>query len=573
MSTSPETNQESSGEVDEEELMRANLALFAVLNRVQAKGCQKAGDVVFSAFRLALEENNALGGLKSDSNLKKAIVKHISSVMKENYGESPLLSLVKAASSWCRIASEDSPMGAAVRFAAASEVLSKESGPMAAAAESIGLLERELRKGWSSFLEGHACFSEDGDKLAETYADEPPTENDAFSWDMAFSWFLKKTGVDGQKKAKDIRAKSRNRLARFKAQEVEALELFPLWLPKDASPAFPALVILGQALWRDIVLPRLERAAEEQRKYEAPIRFPQPVGQAVAIMRNATVGSLKKKAMACGEDWAEHVMVDSPGMQLFLEYDGQGPGSTLQSILTGGLLRTYLLTHAACADQAGMSPVDGTFAWEERAVFQRYVAPGKKAGGHQINLMREDMAQLLKMRVVALEGIKMAQPEPLVNLYTEEKTGRMIYTHANVVLTFLRERFSQIPRAVLRLDSRDIPLALGLATLARSNAVKILAGNNTQEMSLAQLAAVCGEDTRAGARKSGTAYWSNILDRLSRIARTGDIGELVNVDVGADRVASESRVRFSLHERLATSYAPLVKTHDARRRLAARGKG
>lgn len=263
MSTSPESNRESSGEVDEEELMRVNLALFVVLSRAQAKGCPNAGEAVFSALRLALEENKARGELKSDSSLRKAIVKHLSSIEKEDSGESPLLSLVKAASSWVRLASDDSPMGAAVRFAAASEVLSKESGPMADAAEIIGPLEYVIRKGWSSFLEGHASFSEDGDKLAENYANGPPTENDAFSWDMAFSQFLKETGADGRKKAKDIRDKSRERLARFKVQEAEALELFPLWLPKETSPAFPALVILGQALWRDIVRPRLEQAARK----------------------------------------------------------------------------------------------------------------------------------------------------------------------------------------------------------------------------------------------------------------------------------------------------------------------
>jgi hypothetical protein len=334
-----------------------------------------------------------------------------------------------------------------------------------------------------------------------------------------------------------------------------------------------ALQWLASVGWNDVVKPRLDREAEDRRKRDAtPIRFPQSVGQAVTAGRSATIASRKKRAeqVTCddGSAWARHVMVDSPEMQLFLEYDGQGPGSTLQSVLTGGLLKTYLLTHAACADQARMNPVDGTFAWDERAVYKKYVSQGKGFGGRNIDLMHEDMKQLLKMRVVALEGIKMAQPEPLVNLYTEEKSGRSIYVHANVVMMFLRERFSQIPRAVLRLDSRDMPLALGLATLARADAVKILAGSNSREMVLAQLAAVCGEDTRAGARKSGTAYWSAILERLQRIAKEGDIGSLMCADVGAV-VSAESRVKFSLHDGLAASYAPLVKAHDAHRRLAA----
>lgn len=262
MSTSPERNSDSWGEADEEELVRTNLALFALLNRIQAKGHPNAGDAVFSALRLALEKDKACGELPSKSKFKEAFAKHLAAILKDRPRESTLLAFVKAASSWIRLAIEDSPMGAAVRFAAASEVLSKESGPLAAAAESIGLLERELRKGCSSYLEGHAGFL-DSDQLAEIYAGEPPTENDAFSWDMTFALFLKETGVDGQEKAEKIRKKSRERMSRFKDQGADALELFSLWLPKDASPAFPALVILGQALWRDIVRPQLERATRK----------------------------------------------------------------------------------------------------------------------------------------------------------------------------------------------------------------------------------------------------------------------------------------------------------------------
>lgn len=399
--------------------------------------------------------------------------------------------------------------------------------------------------------------------------------------DREYAALLKRTGPKGKALAAKMRRTPRPDTEGaqalwstdpWEARKREEAQGWAPWLPPEGGGTPPRHGRLVQALWEDIVRPQLEREDEERRKRESPVPFPHPVGRAITSSGNATIRSRNEKAASQGPEWGAFVLVDSPGMQLFLEYDGQGPGSTLRSMLTGGLLKTYLLTHAACADQAGMSLVDGAFAWDESAIYQRYVSDGKKAGGHQIDLMRDHMSQLLKMRVTSIKGIRMAQPEPLVNLYTEESTGRRVYTHAKVIMVFRREQFSQIPRAVLQLDARDVPLALALATLARDNAVKILSGRNAPEVSLEQIVSACGEDARGGVRKTGKTYWPKILDKLNRIAREGDIGELVRVDGGSGAVSSTTPVRFSLGERLAGAYAPLLRSHKTHRMAAAKRK-
>ena len=384
--------------------------------------------------------------------------------------------------------------------------------------------------------------------------------------DLEYIALVEQTGPEGRRLAAALREAPPSQ---------EEADAWKTWLP-PSDGGFPARhTRLVKALWKDIVLPRLKRAAEEQRKREAPIRFPQHVGQAVTAVRNATVESSKRKAMAYGADWAEHVVVESPEVQLFIECDGQDSGNTLQTVLTGGLLKTYLLTHAVCADQSGRSLDEGMFAWDAREVYQRYLNDGKKPGGRAIELMRADMNSLLGMRVVHVDGIRMAQPEPLINMYVEERSGRKVYVHAPVISAFLRQRFSQIPRAMLRLDSRDMPLALGLATFARHNAIKILQGGDATTFPLGAVASVCGVDVQAGVkRQGGPKFWKTELARLERIAREGQIGTLTCLDAGTGQAPGEATpLHVRLHDQLASAYAPLVKTHNDRRRLAAKGRG
>jgi hypothetical protein len=185
------------------------------------------------------------------------------------------------------------------------------------------------------------------------------------------------------------------------------------------------------------------------------------------------------------------------------------------------------------------------------------------------------MNSLLGMRVVHVDGIRMAQPEPLINMYVEERSGRKVYVHAPVISAFLRQRFSQIPRAMLRLDSRDMPLALGLATFARHNAIKILQGGDATTFPLGAVASVCGVDVQAGVkRQGGPKFWKTELARLERIAREGQIGTLTCLDAGTGQAPGEATpLHVRLHDQLASAYAPLVKTHNDRRRLAAKGRG
>jgi hypothetical protein len=261
-------------------LLRVGLALSCLYEFVSSRTVRRYSDLSeeererFEGFRGVAAEAGMFepdGAKMISEALDGKLFPRLMAAFKKN----TLLSWVRAASGWIVLAGDDSPRGAAIRFAAASEVLAKEGGSMATAPETIGILENEIARRWASLL--RECFREvDDETLKEAHKNGPPEDDGVLVWDANFCGFLEKTGADGQEKAENVRAKSRERLARFKVQEAEALELFPLWLPKETSPAFPALVILGQALWRDIVRPRLERAARNPLALVRPV-FASPV--------------------------------------------------------------------------------------------------------------------------------------------------------------------------------------------------------------------------------------------------------------------------------------------------------
>lgn len=345
-----------------------------------------------------------------------------------------------------------------------------------------------------------------------------------------------------------------------------------LWARWTATPEkLPAaLVALARVGWLDVVKPRLEREAEEARKQQVPIRFPQPAGQTLTTGRTATIKS-RKKNLAADETWADWtscVTLALPGAQLALPLPSDvkiADGNTLQSVLTGGLLRTYLATWALWADNRSLL-VEGGFAWDEETVIRRYLKKTGKVDGNLRAQVRADLARLCQIRVVKAGGWNVqGGSEPLISAYREDSSGRTVYVHAGVISLFLNDNFSQVPRNVLSLHPDDVSLALGLATLARSLAVAMLANNNRHEGTLKELAEACGADVVNGVRKHGpAAYWRRTFDDLCRVASDGGVGKVETVDA-AEVPTEGARVRLTMSDEMVNAYRPLFEAANRRR--------
>ena len=417
-------------------------------------------------------------------------------------------------------------------------------------------------------------------RLVESAGMPPTTPQEAetearglVSLDRALAAIIEKTGKHGAKMAKAITSKApTSPWARWR-REVGG-----------GAASIPALMWLAGAGWLDVVKPRLEREAEEARKQQVPIRFPQPAAQALTSGRTATVKS-RKKNLAPDETWADWTSCvtlalpsASPGVQLALPLPSDvkiADGNTLQSVLTGGLLRTYLATWALWADNRSLL-VEGGFAWDEETVIRRYLKKTGKISGHLRDEVRADLARLCQIRVVKA-GVWNVQDgsEPLIRAYREDSNGRTVYIHAGVISLFLNDNFSQVPRNVLSLHPDDVALALGLATLARSLAVAMLANDNRHEATLRELAEVCGADVVNGVRKHGpAAYWRRTFDDLCNVASKGNVGKVEMLDA-ATVPAEGTRVRFTMSDEMVTAYRPLfeaaTRRRSAEKALAAKG--
>ncbi len=336
----------------------------------------------------------------------------------------------------------------------------------------------------------------------------------------------------------------------------------PWWLwCSSADGTLPGVVALARAGWKHVVKPGLDREAEDRRKRGAPFRFPQPVGHGMTTSRTATIKSRHRAADGLWTSWTSCVTLAIPGAQLALplpmdvEVDA---GGTLQSVLTGGLLRTYLATWALWADRRSLL-VDGGFAWDEEAVIRRYLQKTGKVSGHLRAEVRADLARLCEFRVVKAGGWSVQDgSEPLIRAYREDSSGQIVYKHAGVITLFLNQNFAQVPRNVLSLNPDDVPLALGLTTVTRRLASDMLAKGNRHEGTLRELADACGVDVAGGLRKYGpAAFWSRTLASLKRVAGDGQVGTVEQLDGNAS--TGEARVRLTMSEEMVAAYRPLQR--------------
>lgn len=287
------------------------------------------------------------------------------------------------------------------------------------------------------------------------------------------------------------------------------------------------------------------------------VRVPSNVVGGMVDLRAGNIGRTERSPRdASGRTFSsvdqEHWKLAPPaGHQLAMHLPLEGKptkGSDVRSVLTAGFLRAYLATWAL-TDGHPDNP-HGLFEWDPRRVLldlyglqpTHTTVRGKKYARAPEGAERELKEHFAAMMDTWLEGIgdvEPSRPEALVSFYRDAKDSRRVYRHAPLAWIAAGRHFVQVPRAVLHLDTRDVPLAMGVARLLRDRARAVLRGTGHHRATLQQLARDAGEDVSASVRDRGaSAYYRTLAERFGAVVSGGQLGALHLEGEGPGAVAT-----------------------------------
>lgn len=243
-------------------------------------------------------------------------------------------------------------------------------------------------------------------------------------------------------------------------------------------------------------------------------------------------------------------------------------GSDVRVALDAGFIRAYLAAWALTDD-----PRDnphGLFEWDPRHVLLELcglppnytTVRGKKYARAPVSAERELQASFAALQHTLLEGIgdvEPSRPQALVSFYRDAKDSRRVYQHAPMAWIAAGRHFVQVPRAVLHLDTREVPLALGVARLLRDRARDMIRGPGHHRATLQQLARDVGEDVSASTRDRGSGpYYRTLAARLGAVVAGGQLGALHLEGEGPKAIAT-----LTSSDALATVYQSLARDFPA----------
>lgn len=246
----------------------------------------------------------------------------------------------------------------------------------------------------------------------------------------------------------------------------------------------------------------------------------------------------------------QHWQVTPPqGHQLSLHvpFDGSGRPSTVdvRRVLSGPLLRAYLATWAlveeaphdlalfdldvrhVLLDLYGLTPAKTTVRGK---VYARPPTSSEKELHTHIGTLSGTYLESVDVERPdgKRDAVRASAPEPLISFYEDRGRTRRIYRHATLATAAMKHSFVQLPRAVLRLPSADVPLALAVAGLWRTHAREALRAGALRVRVLDLARAVASEHQRRD--RGVTAYVRGLRDDLDRVARDGGLASGVHVE-------------------------------------------
>jgi hypothetical protein len=244
-----------------------------------------------------------------------------------------------------------------------------------------------------------------------------------------------------------------------------------------------------------------------------------------------------------GQRWT---IIPPRGTQLTLPLVNASPehfAVAARDALPGSMLRTYLATWALWAKAGGAAT--GAFERDDRVILSELFGVAGMADRGSLRMSPTRLAEL-SADFDRLEGIfiktasiktgdspdlsvSVSSPEPLLQRITARAGTRekRVYAHARPMVLLAHRVYVQVPSPVLRLNARDIPIAMALAEFWRDRTVPdILNGPGHSRLRLRQLLARLAVDVKAAVRRDGHTFWIRQAASLARIANAGDLGTL-----------------------------------------------
>lgn len=360
-------------------------------------------------------------------------------------------------------------------------------------------------------------------------------------------------------------------LARAKWRAATAVDDFDPW--RAGTPKRVGL--LAQVVWLAEVESRLLGAIAIQ-----PVRIPTAVARSFAHAR-AHGGKID----------GETIYVEPPkGLALTLPFGEErrvtrcarksGAVVGLRQVLTPRALHTYIVT-LLLYQEAGMR-TNGSFEIEgpssildlmgARARRYRNTRDGRtltRFDSKSTTGVRDDLLLFSLIRTRIVGDLEARSGDPLLDEIIDRRAGKTTsYAHSRLVVGELRQNYFRIPRAVCCLHTEDVPIAMGIAAVARGHMVRCLkAGGHagaqaTIEAPIYDWLTVAGIDVASQLRKEGpTSFWPRSFALLARVAEEGKIGTIAVHGAARDAVLS-----LTVDRELRESYAPLLAASKRQQR-------
>jgi hypothetical protein len=247
-------------------------------------------------------------------------------------------------------------------------------------------------------------------------------------------------------------------------------------------------------------------------------------------------------------------------------------GVHAREVFSGGLLRLWLATWILASER---NDPEGVFEISPKHVIcelfgkapQSYTGTNgrryEQAPRSLVHELTKHIAELQNIYLSYSEDHKFEAPQRLIHPYVNARNDPNLFRHAPLAWKFARMAFTKVPRALLQLGTKDVPLGLGVVNLWRARITSVLRGVGHFETSMQDLARQLGEDFEARARREGRAYWGELAQRLQLVLCVGDLGTLHVEGEGQD-----ARAILSPSETLVSIYRPLAQAADRRRTQA-----
>lgn len=266
------------------------------------------------------------------------------------------------------------------------------------------------------------------------------------------------------------------------------------------------------------------------------------------------------------------------GLQMAMPLEGNRDhiqehlGARTRDLLNGGVMRLWMATWVLAHEQK--DPLGGFKVVPKHVVCELFgkkpevttAANGKRYERTPRLLERELWRQMEVLQNIYLCGVgdvTANTPEPLVQRYINEPESKQLFQHAPLAWRFARMAFTQVPRAVLQLDSASAPLALGVANLWRAHMTSTIRGSGRYTTTLPLFATEVGEDYESCVRHDGRAYWVRLVERLKEVLSVGQLGTVHVAGEGFD-----ATITLEPSETLASVYRSLVEASDRHREQA-----